>query len=235
MRAHLARLRRLRPARGRPAAAAARRLLRPRADIEVTTEALVRVIRRFRPHVMTTYDENGGYPHPDHIMCHTVSMAAFEAAGDPDAHTRTPVSRGSRSRSTTTAHQAAADRAFHEALLAEGLESPYAEWLENWDAAPGADRDHPRALRRLLRAARPGAAGARDAGRPGRRLVPGAAATCSAGVADRGVRGRAVLRARSARRGRPLRRARPTRRRPTRWRRRATSSIAYDGRERTPS
>ena len=44
---------------------------------------------------MTTYDENGGYPHPDHIMCHKVSMAAFEAAGDPAA-TRTPVSRGSR-------------------------------------------------------------------------------------------------------------------------------------------
>ena len=32
---------------------------------------------------MTTYDENGGYPHPDHIMCHKVSVAAFEAAGDP--------------------------------------------------------------------------------------------------------------------------------------------------------
>ena len=52
-------------------------------DIDVTTEALVRVIRAWRPHVMTTYDEKGGYPHPDHIMCHTVSMAAFEAAGDP--------------------------------------------------------------------------------------------------------------------------------------------------------
>ena len=43
------------------------------------------MIRRFRPHVMTTYDENGGYPHPDHIMCHKVSVAAFEAAGDPEA------------------------------------------------------------------------------------------------------------------------------------------------------
>ena len=41
-----------------------------------STERLVRVIREFRPHVMTTYDENGGYPHPDHIRCHQVSMAA---------------------------------------------------------------------------------------------------------------------------------------------------------------
>ena len=35
--------------------------------LEVPTEALVRVVREFRPHVMTTYDENGGYPHPDHV------------------------------------------------------------------------------------------------------------------------------------------------------------------------
>ncbi|MCX4096130.1 mycothiol conjugate amidase Mca [Nocardia sp. alder85J] len=52
--------------------------------LEEATEALVRVVREFRPHVMTTYDENGGYPHPDHIMCHRVSVAAFEAAGDPE-------------------------------------------------------------------------------------------------------------------------------------------------------
>jgi len=48
--------------------------------------ALVKVIRRYRPHVMTTYDENGGYPHPDHIRCHVVSVGAFEAAGDPQAY-----------------------------------------------------------------------------------------------------------------------------------------------------
>ena len=53
-------------------------------DLEEQTEALVRVVREQRPHVMTTYDENGGYPHPDHIRCHEVSVAAFEAAGDPD-------------------------------------------------------------------------------------------------------------------------------------------------------
>ena len=57
--------------------------------LEEPTEALVRVIREFKPHVMTTYDENGGYPHPDHIRCHQVSVAAYEAAADyrryPDA------------------------------------------------------------------------------------------------------------------------------------------------------
>ncbi len=67
-----------------------------RSTSSVETEALVRVIREFRPHVMTTYDENGGYPHPDHIRCHVVSMAAFEAAGDPDAFPGRRASRGSR-------------------------------------------------------------------------------------------------------------------------------------------
>ncbi|WP_067892934.1 mycothiol conjugate amidase Mca [Nocardia vaccinii] len=52
--------------------------------LEEATEALVRVVREFKPHVITTYDENGGYPHPDHIMCHKVSMAAYETAGDPE-------------------------------------------------------------------------------------------------------------------------------------------------------
>ena len=55
-------------------------------DVAEAAEPLVRLVRSFRPHVMTTYDENGGYPHPDHVMCHKVSVAAFEAAGDPDAY-----------------------------------------------------------------------------------------------------------------------------------------------------
>ncbi|NED63682.1 mycothiol conjugate amidase Mca, partial [Streptomyces sp. SID10244] len=54
--------------------------------IEDAIEALVRVVREFRPHVMVTYDERGGYPHPDHIRDHEVSVAAFERAGDPDAY-----------------------------------------------------------------------------------------------------------------------------------------------------
>ncbi len=52
-------------------------------DVDLEVEALVKVVRQFRPQVMTTYDENGGYPHPDHIRCHLISVAAFEASGDP--------------------------------------------------------------------------------------------------------------------------------------------------------
>lgn len=43
--------------------------------------ALVEVIREVRPHVVVTYDENGGYGHPDHIMANRVTTAAVAAAG----------------------------------------------------------------------------------------------------------------------------------------------------------
>ena len=58
------------------------------ADIPTVTSTgpLVRAVRAFRPHVIVTYDENGGYPHPDHIRCHDVSVAAWAAAGDPAAY-----------------------------------------------------------------------------------------------------------------------------------------------------
>ncbi|GAB3616519.1 mycothiol conjugate amidase Mca [Okibacterium endophyticum] len=54
--------------------------------LEISAAPLVRVIREFRPHVLVTYDEGGGYPHPDHIRCHEVSMAAFHAAADGTAY-----------------------------------------------------------------------------------------------------------------------------------------------------
>src|SRR5450432_3985873 len=42
--------------------------------LEAAARPLVAAVREFRPHVMLTYDENGGYPHPDHIMTHKVSV-----------------------------------------------------------------------------------------------------------------------------------------------------------------
>ncbi len=53
---------------------------------EVSAEVLVRVIRDFRPHVMITYNEQGGYPHPDHIRCHEISYRAWQLSGDPEAY-----------------------------------------------------------------------------------------------------------------------------------------------------
>jgi N-acetyl-1-D-myo-inositol-2-amino-2-deoxy-alpha-D-glucopyranoside deacetylase len=52
------------------------------ADFEAAVGELVRVIREVRPQVVVSYDNNGGYGHPDHIQAHRVAIAAFDAAGD---------------------------------------------------------------------------------------------------------------------------------------------------------
>ena len=101
--------------------------------VEVATEALVRLIREFRPHVITTYDENGGYPHPDHIMTHTISMAAFDAAGDPDAFP--DAGEPWQPLKLYYNHGFSLDRikALDVAMEARGLESPYKEWIARWE------------------------------------------------------------------------------------------------------
>jgi len=53
------------------------------ADLDIAVGELVRVIREVRPQVVITYNEVGGYGHPDHIQAHRVTMAAVDAASDP--------------------------------------------------------------------------------------------------------------------------------------------------------
>ncbi|MEJ2155112.1 MAG: PIG-L family deacetylase [Desulfobacteraceae bacterium] len=55
-----------------------------RADITEAAHRLAGIIRRERPDVIVTYDENGIYGHPDHIMANRVTQKAFAAAGDPN-------------------------------------------------------------------------------------------------------------------------------------------------------
>ncbi|RAV06854.1 N-acetyl-1-D-myo-inositol-2-amino-2-deoxy-alpha-D-glucopyranoside deacetylase [Mycolicibacterium sp. GF69] len=54
------------------------------ADPAEAIGALVAVIRELRPHVVVTYDPQGGYGHPDHIHSHEVTMAAVRAAGESE-------------------------------------------------------------------------------------------------------------------------------------------------------
>ena len=94
---------------------------------------LVALIRRFRPHVMTTYDENGGYPHPDHIRCHQVSVAAYEAAADhrlhPEAGRPWSVSKLYYNHGFLRKRM----QTLQDEFARNGQEGPFAQWLENWD------------------------------------------------------------------------------------------------------
>jgi len=98
-----------------------------RAPLDEAVGRLVAIIRRERPQVVLTYgDDQSGYPHPDHLQVHDVTMAAIPAAADPDAYpeageawqvAKVYWSVWSRKRLEAT----------HEAFLAQGLESPYSE------------------------------------------------------------------------------------------------------------
>ncbi|MDB5079557.1 MAG: hypothetical protein JWP00_1481 [Chloroflexi bacterium] len=57
-----------------------------KADLTEATGRLVRLVRKYRPQVMLTYNSNGGYGHPDHIQAHKVASAAFDYAADLDRY-----------------------------------------------------------------------------------------------------------------------------------------------------
>jgi mycothiol S-conjugate amidase len=102
--------------------------------LEDAAAPLVEVVRSFRPHVITTYDPSGGYPHPDHIMCHRVAFEAFAAAGDPERY------RGLGEPWTPLKlyynHDFSIERmrTVHEALLEAGVTSPFGDWVESREA-----------------------------------------------------------------------------------------------------
>jgi mycothiol S-conjugate amidase len=104
------------------------------APEEEATERLVRIIRRDRPQVIVTYsDDQGGYPHPDHIRTHEISVLAFERAGshdwypdsgEPWAPSKLYYSIWSKARVLATHHK----------MLELGIESPYTqEWFDRFD------------------------------------------------------------------------------------------------------
>jgi len=101
------------------------------APLEEAVGKLVALIREHKPHVLITYgDDQRGYPHPDHLRVHDISVVAFDAAGDPDQYPelgdpwqplKMYYSTWSRARMV----------AMHEKFLELGLESPFDEkWFE---------------------------------------------------------------------------------------------------------
>jgi mycothiol S-conjugate amidase len=100
--------------------------------LEEAARPLVEVVREFRPHVMLTYDENGGYPHPDHIKTHQVAVEAFEAAADPDRYPDCGEPWQPLKLYYFLTFHRARMTALHEEMLRNGKESPYAERIAEW-------------------------------------------------------------------------------------------------------
>ncbi|GAB3908065.1 hypothetical protein GCM10027612_81990 [Microbispora bryophytorum subsp. camponoti] len=86
--------------------------------------------------MILTYDDNGGYPHPDHIMTNRVSVEAFEAAGDPDRYPGTgepwqPLKLYYHMGFTRERFEA-----LHHVMTERGMGSPYADWIARWEDRP---------------------------------------------------------------------------------------------------
>jgi mycothiol S-conjugate amidase len=101
------------------------------APLDEAVGRLVAAVREHRPHVIVTYgDDQEGYPHPDHLRVHEISVEAFQAAGDPDRYPglgepwqplKLYYTLWSRGRFQAT----------HDRFLALGLESPFdAKWFD---------------------------------------------------------------------------------------------------------
>ena len=107
------------------------------ADIDEAVGRLVKIIRAERPQILVTYgDEQSGYPHPDHIKVHDVSILAFDRSGDarwypefgaPWQPLKMYYSAWSRKRII----------AIHEAMLELRGSSPFDE---NWFKRPDVDK-----------------------------------------------------------------------------------------------
>jgi mycothiol S-conjugate amidase len=106
------------------------------APLDEAVGRLVAVIRRTRPQVIVTYsDDQEGYPHPDHLRVHEITVPAFEAAGDPDAYP----GAGAPWQPLKLYYTAWSRRrivAMHEKFLELGLESPFDQ---KWFDRPAGD------------------------------------------------------------------------------------------------
>jgi mycothiol S-conjugate amidase len=92
--------------------------------------------------VLTTYDESGGYPHPDHIRCHVISVAAFEAAGDPDAYPEAGEPWQPLKLYYNVGFSRSRILAINEAVRERTGTGPYDEWIKHFTEHPRADPAH---------------------------------------------------------------------------------------------
>jgi mycothiol S-conjugate amidase len=101
---------------------------------------LAAILREERPQVIVTYPPDGGYPHPDHIRTHEVTMKAVELAAAPEADVEGEPWEVARVVGTTVF---TGDRveALHAAMVDAGLESPYERWLDPDEERPVRDAE----------------------------------------------------------------------------------------------
>jgi mycothiol conjugate amidase Mca len=102
------------------------------ADFDEATRRLVEIVRRERPDILVTYDENGFYGHPDHIQANRVTAAAWDAAGDRRRYPDLGLEPWSPLKLYYTAVPRSNWRRFPERLRAAGIDLPEQDGERDW-------------------------------------------------------------------------------------------------------
>lgn len=106
------------------------------ADPAEAVGKIVRVIRQVRPQVVVTFDQGGGYGHPDHIAIHRHTVTAFRAAGDPGQYPEHLVIMGLEPHAPQKLYFTALPRRFFRGLVqrlkALGLEDRFVDF--DWES-----------------------------------------------------------------------------------------------------
>ncbi|MET0880128.1 MAG: mycothiol conjugate amidase Mca [Acidimicrobiales bacterium] len=106
------------------------------APLSEAVGRFVEIIRREKPQVIITYgDDQRGYPHPDHLRVHDISLPAFDAAGDPTAYPEMGESWEPQ-KLYYVVWSRARIQATHEKFVELGIESPFGE---DWFKRPSQD------------------------------------------------------------------------------------------------
>jgi len=107
-----------------------------RADLEKAAGRLVSLVRKYRPQVIVTYDENGFYGHPDHINAHRIAVRAYELAGDATHDSGDGLASWTPSKLYYTAIARSAMANFGRMLKEAGIEPPMPDAEESPEERP---------------------------------------------------------------------------------------------------
>jgi mycothiol S-conjugate amidase len=111
------------------------------ANPEEAVGKIVAIIRKERPEVVLSYDESKGYEHPDHLRIHEWGRRAFEEAGDPNKHPDAGEPWAPSKLYYFATFTKKRMKTLHEAAAGEGIESPFAGFLDHWEEMGFEDPD----------------------------------------------------------------------------------------------
>jgi mycothiol S-conjugate amidase len=113
------------------------------ADLDEATGRLVEIVRREQPQVIVGYARDRRYAHPDHVRVHEITVLAFERAADPEWYPEAGAPWQPLKLYYSNGFTRERIRTLHNWFVAQGGESPLAQWVDRIDAHDREEQDDP--------------------------------------------------------------------------------------------